>query len=213
MKPTYLPKTHYLNLCQGARGKGCPHALGLSDCFEQRLDQVIHASGWPTFLNKTYAGKFHRHHGFQVHVSSCPNGCSRPHIADIGLIRACIPGLDASACTSCGLCAELCPDTTISMKDGLPVIDFNLCQRCGHCVHVCDAGAMHCVQTGWRILVGGRLGRHPKLATELPGLFTDEQVFALLDQALKLYLDNYDRGKRFGVVLDQVGQQKLTERL
>ncbi len=213
MKPTFIPKTHYLNLCRGAKGEGCPHALDLSDRFEHHLDEVVRSSGWPVFLDETHAGKFHRHHGFQVHVAACPNGCSRPHIADVGLIRACVPGVDASACNSCGLCAESCPDTAIDMENGLPVIDFDLCQRCGHCVHVCDEAAMQCVQDGWRILVGGRLGRHPKLATELPGLFTDEQVFKLLERAFKLYMDNYELGKRFGVVLDHVGQQNLTEGL
>ncbi|MBU1611738.1 MAG: 4Fe-4S binding protein, partial [Proteobacteria bacterium] len=155
--------------------------------------------------------KLHRHHGFQIHLSACPNGCSRPHIADIGFIRACVPSVDADTCTSCGDCAESCPDTAISMESGLPEIDFDLCMRCGHCVHICPVESMHSVEEGWRVLVGGRLGRHPKLAQELPGLFSDEQALDILGRALHLHMDRYGQRKRFGAVLDETGIKTLLE--
>lgn len=54
--------------------------------------------------------------------------------------------LDSSAihhCTSCQMCAAVCPKTAISIslnKDGFyrPYIDENLCVNCGFCIKVCS---------------------------------------------------------------------------
>lgn len=206
-------KTHTIELCRGAAGSGCPHTLDVAGDLAGRLEQTVADSGWPAFLADAYGGNHHRHHAFSVRVSACPNGCARPHIADFGLIRACAPGVDPEACTGCGLCAEGCPDAAIAMTNDLPAIDRSLCLQCGHCVAICPAGAMGCRESGWRVLAGGRLGRHPKLAEELDGLYTTDQALALLDRALKLFMARYDKRTRFGALLDRLGPGALEERV
>ncbi|WP_022662778.1 4Fe-4S binding protein [Paucidesulfovibrio longus] len=213
--PAYLFDT-----CRGARSGQCPHLLPVAPEFEPRLEGVICESGWPEFLEESYAGKHHYHHAFRVAVSGCPNGCSRPHIQDIGLIRSMRPVLDPERCSSCGICGQSCPDSAILMRTAsemglegaqmLPEIDPGLCLRCGHCVRVCPTGAMRAAEEGWRIVVGGRLGRRPALGRELPGLHSDEEALEVVERALRLYMDNWRRGLRFGVLLDETGLEPLS---
>lgn len=54
------------------------------------------------------------------------------------------PIFDASLCTGCGLCSQICVFGRISPSaDGLPSVpDGAACTGCGHCVAVCPAGAV-----------------------------------------------------------------------
>lgn len=53
--------------------------------------------------------------------------------------------IDYAKCTSCGLCAIVCKDNTLSLKDKKVVIDQNNwlgCMACGHCMAICPSGAI-----------------------------------------------------------------------
>ncbi|KAF5073117.1 hypothetical protein DSECCO2_195060 [anaerobic digester metagenome] len=45
------------------------------------------------------------------------------------------------ACTSCGICARVCPAENIEMVDGRPVWNHR-CELCCGCIHLCPAGAI-----------------------------------------------------------------------
>lgn len=210
---------YFFETCRGARSGECPHLLPFSGDFLDVLERRVCDSGWPEFLDQCYNGRHHYHHAFRIAVSGCPNGCSRPHIQDLGLIRAMQPVLDPAACSSCGLCAESCPDLAIALRGCpemtpaapslLPVINPERCLRCGHCVQVCPTGAMQAAAQGWRIVAGGRLGRRPALGRELPGIFSDDQALAVVGHALQLYMAQWRKGLRFGELLDATGLQPL----
>ena len=44
-------------------------------------------------------------------------------------------------CIACGACAEECPVSAISEKDGKYVINAEECVECGSCADVCPVGA------------------------------------------------------------------------
>ncbi|ABN57006.1 MULTISPECIES: EFR1 family ferrodoxin [Methanoculleus] len=44
-------------------------------------------------------------------------------------------------CTSCGICASICPAENIEMVDGRPVWNHR-CELCCGCIHLCPAGAI-----------------------------------------------------------------------
>jgi dissimilatory sulfite reductase (desulfoviridin) alpha/beta subunit len=62
-------------------------------------------------------------------------------------------------------------------------------------------------------MVGGKLGRHPRLATELPGIFSEKDVLHILGKALTLYMEHYSRVKRFGDLFDFLPTPELTSTL
>lgn len=50
--------------------------------------------------------------------------------------------IDAAVCSSCGLCAEVCPSEAISEGEGSYVIDADLCTDCDLCTSECPVDAI-----------------------------------------------------------------------
>lgn len=204
------PVTGYeVSVCSGS--KGCPHvALSTADLAKE-LTFLLKQADIPEFLKLSTNGKIRPHHELRIALSDCPNACSRPQIADIGIIGAVVPGVGDAACTGCNACVRKCPDRAIRLTDTsdgnkTPVIDMNLCQRCGKCVHVCPGRTLEPVQSGFRILLGGRLGRHPRLAMEMPGLHSHDQVVATVKTCLNYYKTHSRNGQRFSHLFSCIDQ-------
>jgi hypothetical protein len=53
---------------------------------------------------------------------------------------------------------------------------------------------------GYRILLGGKLGRHPQLAREILGIFNDQEVLQIVEACLDLYKNKSKGGKRFAEI-------------
>jgi len=50
--------------------------------------------------------------------------------------------IDNELCTGCGLCIEVCPSDTITMKDNKAVVTGLESLNCGHCAAICPTGAI-----------------------------------------------------------------------
>ena len=50
--------------------------------------------------------------------------------------------MNTEECYSCGLCAEECPFSAITMVDGLPNVNAAVCVGCGLCAGNCPAEAI-----------------------------------------------------------------------
>jgi len=50
--------------------------------------------------------------------------------------------IDASECTGCESCVDVCPVEAIAMKDSVAVIDQDTCTECETCVDECPAEAI-----------------------------------------------------------------------
>ncbi len=206
-----MEKSAIVNICRGIKGGECRFALSVDGDFAARIEEAVAATGWLEFLKKQFGDNISRHKIFSVNAGACPNGCSRPHIADIGLIRACVPVIEHDGCTTCGECVEHCPDDAMELVDGKVVINRDKCLVCGFCTKTCPESVISCSSSGWRVVVGGRLGRHPKLGAELPGVYSDAEALELIAKGLKLWMENYEVGKRFGYIIDKVGHEKLLQ--
>jgi MinD superfamily P-loop ATPase len=57
-------------------------------------------------------------------------------------VHVLVPGLVASKCTGCGLCASSCRFGAILALGGVVTIDRNICKGCGRCVSVCPTSAL-----------------------------------------------------------------------
>ena len=148
------------------------------------------------------------HKRFSVSVSFCPNACSRPQIADVGVIGAVSIGLKEELCGGCGACDAACRERAVEM-DGRsrPVIN-DRCLFCGECLRVCPFDALFPAATGYRVLLGGKLGRHPRLGMELPGFRTEAEVIDIVVRAYQLFA-SYNGEVRFADILAAHGRSWL----
>jgi len=195
-----------IEICRGIKGESCPYALPAPEGLADRLRAAVDASGWPEFLAARQNPVRH-HHAFKISLSGCANGCSRPHIADFGLIRACEPVLAPDRCTGCGLCEAACPERFIVCETGGPVIDRAACLRCGRCARACPEEALAFGPMGFRLFLGGRLGRRPRFGAELPRLVTEDEAVAILERTLSLFMKNYAPNARLADVLFADGDE------
>ena len=60
--------------------------------------------------------------------------------------------------------------------------------------------------------LGGKLGRHPQLARELPLIFSEEQVLGIVEECLKLYKQRSRHGRRFAEILTDQDIADLAQR-
>ncbi|MGC8605704.1 MAG: 4Fe-4S dicluster domain-containing protein, partial [Desulfomonilaceae bacterium] len=204
-------KGYQLETCFGA--SGCPNRIPIEDRFIETLEDMLKSRGLKVFLKSRVNGPLKLHHEFRVSVSDCPNACSRPQIADLGIIAAAKPCLREADCSQCGVCAEMCTENAINMTEEMarPEIDLDHCLFCGQCIKACPTETLVSGEQGYRVMVGGKLGRRPRLASEIPGVFSKEQTFPLIDQVLDFYFKHSASGERFGEILERVGLQQLHE--
>ncbi|MGC8908320.1 MAG: 4Fe-4S binding protein [Desulfomonilaceae bacterium] len=198
-------KGYRLEHCFGSGG--CPNRILDQNDFAQRIEDILKRRDLKSFLKSKVAGPLKFHHEFSVSLADCPNACSRPQIADVGIIAAAVPVVGAHECTRCGLCAEACQEKAIkvSQEMDVPFIDATACVFCGQCVKACPTETLVRGKEGFRIMIGGKLGRHPRLASELKGIFAPSEALKVLERILDFYIAHNQQGERLGEILERVG--------
>jgi dissimilatory sulfite reductase (desulfoviridin) alpha/beta subunit len=63
------------------------------------------------------------------------------------------------------------------------------------------------------VLLGGKLGRHPRLGEELPGVHAPEEIPGIVERFVEIYQSLCRKGERLGVILERVGKEKFLEEL
>lgn len=202
-------KGYQLDTCFGS--SGCPNRSAISDDLLKRLERVLQEADLLSFLKKQVGDNLKFHHEFRVTVADCPNACSQPQIKDIGIIGAVMPTITVQACSGCEACVDVCPDDAIVLDETV-AIDRQRCMACGKCILACPTGTLDEKTRGYRILLGGKLGRHPRLARELPGIFREQEVLQILDVCLALYKKKSRDGKRFAELLTDADIETLAKR-
>ncbi len=167
----------------------CPNLLLNTIPWQRAVEEVVEQGDFSERLRaKVEEAQVLYHHKLKVSISGCPNGCSRPQTADVGVMGFVRPALlDEDACISCGACAEACPDQAISLVDGLPVFDREACQGCLQCSQACAQECISISRPGVRVLLGGKLGRKPHLAEKVCEL----ESIADFKERLQNWLDDY----------------------
>jgi len=192
---------------------GCPNRAIMENGMADRIEKLLTGKDLKSFLKEKVKGSLKIHHEFRVSISDCPNACSRPQIADVGLIGARRPAVSNSPCTKCGDCLESCRETAIILEDAEagPRIDHIKCLCCGKCIATCPSGTLRDAQAGWRILIGGKLGRHPQLAKELNGLIPIEKALTVIERCIEFYMEHTLEGDRFGEVINRTGVDAIED--
>jgi len=193
---------------------GCPNRAVVDDDLVKKVEKKLAKRNMKDFMKKKVNGPLKLHHEFRTSVSNCPNACSRPQIVDVGLMGTRLPAVASNEiCTECGACLEICKEGAISVDEARPAIDMDRCVSCGQCIDACPTGILKEDEKGYRILVGGKLGRHPRLGSELSGIYTEEEVLKILDHCIDYYQDHCVEGERFGEVLEKEGLDNFLEEI
>jgi len=202
-------KGFQIETCFGA--SGCENRAVESDRLVKELEALLAERNIGAFLRERVSGPLKMHHEFRITLSDCPNACSRPQIADIGIIGARRPSMSDQSCLACGECVQVCREGAIEFVKGSGVRSLNLekCVQCGKCLDACPTGTLREGARGRRILVGGKLGRHPQLGKELKGIYPDEGVPAVVERCLEMYFRYSEEGERLGAILNRVGCQAI----
>jgi dissimilatory sulfite reductase (desulfoviridin) alpha/beta subunit len=194
-------KGYQVETCFGP--SGCPNRAALSDRLLERIESLLRAEDLLGFLKEQVKGELKFHHEFRVTLADCPNACSQPQIKDIGIIGAGTPQITAEACTLCEVCVDACKEDAITLKieEKCPQIDYTRCLHCGKCLQVCPSGTIAQGSKGYRVQLGGKLGRHPRLAREMPAIYSEQQVLEIVQDCLDFYKRNSKHGARFAQIL------------
>lgn len=205
-------KGYQIDTCFGS--SGCPNRAVLSDQLMERIETVLKKEDLLGFLKARVKGELKFHHEFRVTLADCPNACSQPQIKDIGIIGACVPELTDAECSQCGACVETCAERAVTVETNRyrPVIDLFRCVNCGQCVADCPTGTIAEAWRGFRIQLGGRLGRHPLLARELPGIFEEDQVIEIVQDCLRFYKERSRNGERFAHLFQEADFEAFVRR-
>jgi len=200
---------YQLDTCFGPGG--CPNRSVISDDLLKGLERILQQADLLSFLKEQVGDNLKFHHEFRVTVADCPNACSQPQIKDIGIIGAVAPTISDHACSGCRACVDVCPDDAVIL-DETAAIDRQRCMACGKCVLACPTGTLGEKTKGYRVLLGGKLGRHPRLASELPGIYSEQDVLHIVDAGVALYKKKSRSGKRFGDLLTDADFDALARR-
>lgn len=204
-------KGYQLDACFGPAG--CPNRIEVAPPLSERLENLLRDAGLLDFLRSKGVTHLKFHHEFRVTLADCPNACSQPQIKDIGIIAAAFPAVGEQACSGCGACVEACRESAVKLDHRpQPVIEVQNCVACGQCVAACPNGSLECGLKGYRVHLGGKLGRHPQLARELPGIYDADTVVEIVAACLTFYKSRSTRGERLGQLLQKEDFQRLAQR-
>jgi anaerobic sulfite reductase subunit C len=201
-------KGYQVEACFGPTG--CPNRAVAFDDFPKKVEALLAGRNLKSFLKEKAQGPLKLHHEFRVSISECPNACSRPQISDLGLIGARSPQISAEPCIQCGACVEACREGAIILAGKWPVLSLDKCVSCGQCIPACPTRTLQEEKRGFRIQIGGKLGRHPRLAEELPGIHDPEETLWIIGKCLDFFQKHCRRGERLGEILLQ-GKTFTTE--
>jgi dissimilatory sulfite reductase (desulfoviridin) alpha/beta subunit len=205
-------KGYQIDTCFGT--SGCPNRAAISDGLLEKIEALLKKEDLLSFLREHVAGELKFHHEFRITLADCPNACSQPQIKDIGIIGACAPLVTEKNCTLCEACVHVCKEEAVALNTdpACPAIVASRCLHCGQCLQVCPTGAIAEGKKGFKVQLGGKLGRHPQLAKELPGIYTEEKVLAIVQDCIRWYKQNSRHGERFGQILTPADFEEIASK-
>ncbi len=193
---------YLIETCRAFSSRDCPNRAAAEQNAPDYLRKLVESSHWHKIMSAGLEKDLKPHQKLKISLAGCPNGCSRPHIHDLGLIGAGFPLVYKSSCTGCGNCVEACRENAVGLHQDMAVIDHERCLGCKECIRACPDGALCAGKQGYRIVVGGKLGRRPVLASELNGVYSLKQAEAVLDKVLEWHRQAFANGLRVNHVMD-----------
>lgn len=192
------PRVRTIVACQG--DVVCPRAMIDCEDIANKIDKAYYGKKLP--------------HKFKFAVTGCPAGCAKPEENDFGVQGVILPRYDADSCSLCGLCKEVCYSGAIDIVNDEVTFDLSKCNNCGECVKSCPMDCWLPEKKGYIVFVGGKMGKKPRFANQLPHIIENEEdLFKIIDATFDYFIEHGGVRERFGDTLDRVGVDGLLSRV
>lgn len=193
-------KMYKIEACRGLKGE-CKNSLLKDKDLTEGLEDLLNGINFSKELKSKLDTSIRHHHLFKIGISACPNGCSQPQIKDLGIIAKTEVELIKDKCIKCDNCIITCKEKAID-RNKYQVIKSD-CLKCGDCFRVCQNEAIDIINSGYQLLAGGKLGRHPKLAVEFKQeIISKKSLVEEINKLLSWYLEKTDSFKKLGTVIE-----------
>ncbi|TVL96307.1 MAG: hypothetical protein CV082_07420 [Candidatus Brocadia sp. BL1] len=206
------PVLYQIKTCRGAEAH-CPFLIinsnTLADSIKKRMEDLEFTE---KLMDKT-EGQILPHHTMKLAVAGCPNSCSMPQIKDFGVHAIEPVCVDSeSKCIECMKCVETCREEAITIKDAQVSINMEKCVHCGLCAKVCPSGSIRAEEKKYRVMIGGKVGRHPKFAIEILPQSDESTTLKALEVCVDMILSG-KTGQRFRTLIEQQGVEEIKKRI
>jgi anaerobic sulfite reductase subunit C len=196
------PALYQVDACKGM-ALGCPFGLVDTQRVAEEISAHLEELRITEFLLERTEGLLLPHHRIKVAIAGCPNSCTQPQVKDIGIIAQAVPARGEGHCTDCGLCVESCQERAITLEQKRPLIHRQQCVNCGLCIRSCLEGAIIQEKEGYRLLMAGRLGRHPRLGQEILSLAPKEDMINKVRTILDYFKSLAKTGEKFSHFIER----------
>ena len=217
-----FPAMYNIEICRGEDVE-CPFLIAGIKGLQQKIKDRLRENEFSKKLISRIDGKILPHQRLKIAIASCPNCCSMPQIRDFGVhVRATVSVDENFECNGCGNCLRACKEGAIRIsgmsnepsENGKKVVTINYdrCLHCGLCAEVCPTGTIKRDKKCFRVMIGGKLGRHPQFADDLIEFADESEVLNALDVCVDAIL-NEKKEKRFGELVRKIGIEEFKRRL
>ncbi|OHB99603.1 MAG: hypothetical protein A3G70_07890 [Planctomycetes bacterium RIFCSPLOWO2_12_FULL_39_13] len=206
------PVLYQVKSCRGAE-VNCPFLITDSGILSDKLRNRLEDLHFTEKLIDKIEGQILPHHTMKLAVSGCPNSCSMPQIKDFGVHAVEPVSVDLNCkCIECMKCVEACREDAITVKNGQVTIDKEKCVHCGLCAKVCPAGTIKASEKKYRVMIGGKVGRHPRFALDLLPIADETTALKALEVCIHIILSNKTE-RHFRTLIEQIGIEEIKKRI
>lgn len=197
--------------CRGTEG-ACPYSLVNEQAVLEAVKDLAKKATAVEKVNEHKGGRKSHHPGLRIAIAACPNACTEPQTKDVGIIAIKVPTDVGPECNGCGRCFAVCREESIKPVNGKARLVPERCVGCGQCISECPSMAISSEPVRFKILVGGRMGRHPRWAEQFclaDGSDLVEAIQGFLDRLCRLA----QPGERAASVVERIGIVRLREEI
>ena len=168
----------------------------------------IETKGIAARIDEKYFGS-EAPHKFKFGVTGCPHNCAKASENDIGIMGGILPKWQEEGCIDCNLCVNVCPTQAICCEKGRYFLDEQKCINCSICTASCPTNSWEIEKKGYMVLIGGTMGKIPRLASRLTGIVENQDdLMRYIDAAFSYYKQHGRKKERFGHMIDRIGLEK-----
>lgn len=206
------PVLYQVKHCRGGE-VNCPFLITDSKILSDKLRNKLEELHFTEKLMNKIEGQILPHHTMKLAVSGCPNSCSMPQIKDFGVHAVEPVYVDHdSECIECMKCVETCREDAITVKDGHVSLDREKCVHCGLCAGVCPTGSIKASEKKYRVMIGGKVGRHPRFALDLLTQADESATLKALGVCADMILSSKTE-RRFRTLVEQQGIEEIKKKI